>query len=206
LELIEQTKAVESQGEKPHAKPTLEDFDYDQDEFQTAYDEWYLADRKLQEQKQNQETEIKRQNEEWQERLNSYEVSKKKLKVRDYDDADSVVEGKFNETQRGVIIHASENPALTFYAIGKNEKMAEELANIKDPVKFAFAVSKMESKLKTTTRKARTNPESSLKSTGGAGKGKDHTLERLEAEADKTGNRTKVAAYKSKLRAQERNK
>ena len=103
-----------------------------------------------------------------------------------------------------MIIQGSDNPALTIYAIGKNSKVAQELADIKDPVKFAFAVSKMEGKLKMGKRKAKPAPEATVKG-GGGGVGKDHTLERLQKEADKTGDRSKIFAYRKKLRDQ-RNK
>lgn len=204
LEEQAQAQPQEPQVGDPGPKPTLEDFDYESAPYEEAIDKWYTADREFQEVRKSQEVEEKRQADDWQSRLNEYETEKTKLKangVKDFEDAEDAVSNMLSQTQRGIIVQGSENPALSFYALGKNPKMAQELANITDAVKFAFAVSKMENKLKTTKRKARTAPESTLKSSGGSG-GKDNTLERLRAEADKTGDRTKVNAYRMKLRRQ----
>jgi hypothetical protein len=197
---IEASKVVETQVDTPKAKPTLEDLDYDSDAYEKAIDEWYVADRKRKEVEQAQQAEQKRAQDEWQAKLNDFEASKKKLGVKDYEDAEDFVNENLSQTQRGIIVDGSDNPALSFYALGKNQKLAKELASITNPVKFAFAVSKMENRLKTTKRKARTNPESTVKSSGGSG-GKDNTLARLEAEADKSGDRSKVHSYRMKLRA-----
>ena len=84
-----------------------------------------------------------------------FETQKKKLGLKDFDDAEESVASMLTDVQRGIIVDGSDNPALSFYAIGKNKALAKELASITNPVKFAFAVSKMENKLKTTTRKGR---------------------------------------------------
>jgi hypothetical protein len=204
LEEIEQSSIAKSQGEKPKAKPSLEDFDYDSDLYENALGEWIVSEKERESQEVQIRQEQERQSQEWQNKLNDYENSKKSLKVKDYDDAWVSVENMFNQTQQGIIVQGSDNPALSFYAIGKNTKLAEELSNIKDPVKFAFAVSKMESKLKYGKKKARTSPEGSVKSSGTASKGADQTLDRLEKEADKTGDRSKIYRYKQSLREKQR--
>jgi hypothetical protein len=67
-------------------------------------------------------------------------------------------------------------------------------------VKFAFAVSKLESQLKVTNRKPATTPEKVLTGTGSTSGSVDSTLDKLRAEAEKTGDYTKVTAYKRKLK------
>ena len=98
--------------------------------------------------------------------------------------------------QQGMIVQGAENPALLVYALGKNPKKAKELASITDPVKFAFAVAKLETNLKVTKRKASSRPESKINGTGRPSGSVDNTLDRLRAEAEKTGNYTKVSQYK----------
>ena len=102
----------------------------------------------------------------------------------------------FNVVQQGVVIQGAENPALVIYALGKNPKKAKELAAIDDPVKFAFAVAKLESNLKIGNRKASTQPERTVSATARSSGSVDSTLERLREEASKTGNMDKVMAYK----------
>ena len=98
-------------------------------------------------------------------------------------------------------MQGSENPALVVYALGKNPKKAKELAAISDPVKFAFAVAKLETQLKVTPRKTAPVPERQIRGSAQLSGAVDSTLERLRAEADKTGDRTKVAAYLNAQRA-----
>jgi hypothetical protein len=59
------------------------------------------------------------------------------------------------------MLQGADNPALVVYALGKNPKKAKELSEIKDPVKFAFAVAKLEKELKVTNRRAAPHPSAS---------------------------------------------
>jgi hypothetical protein len=63
-------------------------------------------------------------------------------------------------------------------------------------VKFAFAVAKLETQLKVTNRRASTTPERTITSGGRVSGSIDSQLERLRAEALKTGDLSKVMAYK----------
>lgn len=120
------------------------------------------------------------------------------LKVSDYDDASQAFEDTFSIVQQGIVIGGPEDPkasALLRYALGKNPKKAKELAAIKDPVKFAFAVAKLETQLKVTPRKSAPPPDRQVRSSVAGATAVDNQLARLQAEADKTGDRSKVAAY-----------
>lgn len=179
------------------AKPTLESCDYDSDEYEQKLAGWYeqkrdydLEEAKVRDAQQAESTA-------WEKKLGDYEKAKASLKVRDYDEAEATALETFNVTQQGIVLQGSDNPALIIYAIGKNAKRAKELASITDPVKFAFAVAKLETQLKVTNRKAATAPERTLTTGGGRLSGAiDSTLERLRAEALKTGDLSKVMAYK----------
>ncbi len=182
-------------------KPKLEDYEYDADRFETALADWF--DRKRQ---ADTEAEKARQDEQaqqraWQEKLEGYGKAKAELRVRDFEDAEAVAQELFNVTQQGVVLQGADNPALVIYALGKNPKKAAELAKIEDPVKFAFAVAKLEKELKVTNRKAAPAPERMVSSTGRVSGAVDSTLERLRAEAEKTGNYTKVIQYKRQKQA-----
>jgi len=54
--------------------------------------------------------------------------------------------------------------------------------------------------LKVTNRKPATAPEKVLTGTGSTSGSVDSTLDKLRAEAEKTGDYTKVTAYKRKLK------
>ena len=178
-------------------KPTLESCDYDSDEYEQKLANWY--DRKREADAAEAEAEAQRDAEAkaWQDKLDSYAKAKASLKVRDYEDAEAFALDTFNVTQQGIVLQGSDNPALIIYALGKNTKRAKELASINDPVKFAFAVAKLETQLKVTNRKAAASPERTITSGGGRLSGSvDSTLDRLREEALKTGDLSKVMAYK----------
>lgn len=182
------------------AKPTLEAHDYDTDKFEAALASWYERKRAHDAEQARIEQEQEAQQRSWQERLEVYGQAREKLGVKDYEDAEDVVQNTFSQTQQGVIVQGAENPALVVYALGKNPKKAKELADIKDPVQFAFAVAKLETQLRMNKRKSAPQPDKPVVATGRGGGGVDSTLERLRAEAAKTGDYTKVVRYKQDKR------
>ena len=196
---VEQTKPKETEPTLG-AKPTLADSDYDEAAFEEKLDKWY-ADKRAYDEKQ-QEIEAKRQSEQkaWEEKVQSYTESRSKVKASDYEDAEALVMETFNETQQGMIIQGANNAAALVYALGKNPSKAKELAAIKDPVKFAWEASKLEGSMKATTRKPKSKPEKTVKGSGTLSGTTDGTLEKLRAEAAKTGDMSKVYAYKKKLK------
>lgn len=182
-------------------KPKLEDHDYDADKFEEALATWFERKRQADEANARQEAEVMNQQKAWQAKLDGYGKAKAELKVKDFEDAEAVAQELFNVTQQGVMLQGADNPALVVYALGKNPKKAQELAAIKDPVKFAFAVAKLEKDLKVTNRKAAPPPERIVTGTGRVSGAVDSTLERLREEAARTGNMTKVLQYKAQKRA-----
>ena len=178
------------------AKPKLEDHEYDAEKYEEALASWFERKRLVDAEAEKSRKTEEAQKQAWQEKLDNYGKAKAELKVRDYEDAEAVAQELFNVTQQGVVLQGADNPALVIYALGKNPKKAAELAKIEDPVKFAFAVAKLEKELKVTNRKAAPAPERMVSSTGRVSGAVDSTLERLRAEAEKTGNYTKVLQYK----------
>ena len=178
------------------AKPSLEQHDYDTDKYEASLADWYERKRSVDDQQAQARQAEQQQADAWQQQLQGYADAKSKLKVRDYDDAEEVAQQTFNVVQQGVMIQGAEDPALVIYALGKNPKKAKELAQIDDPVKFAFAVAKLESQLKVSNRKAATRPEGKVSATAPLKGAVDSTLERLREEASKSGNMDKVMAYK----------
>jgi desulfoferrodoxin (superoxide reductase-like protein) len=182
-------------------KPSLEEHDYDADKFEAALADWFDRKRQADEAQAKQEAEVMNQQKAWQAKLDGYGKAKAELRVKDFEDAEAVAQELFNITQQGVVLQGADNPALVIYALGKNPKKAKELSDIKDPVKFAFAVAKLEKELKVTNRKAAPPPERIVSGTGRVSGAVDSTLERLREEAARTGNLTKVIQYKAQKRS-----
>ena len=198
--LEELTKAKE-EPLKLGAEPTLEDCDYDSELFKVKFSEYLEQKRKVDEEQAKVRESEEQEKRQWQEKLDTYEARKVELKYPDYEDAEVFVLDKLNQTQKAVILQAADDPATMVYALGKNEGKAEELASIKDPIKFTKALTLLEAKLKVTQRKAKTKPERVISGGTSSSASVDKTLERLREEAEKTGNYSKVAAYKRKLKA-----
>lgn len=182
-------------------KPKLEDHDYDADKYEEALTSWFERKRQAEEVNAKQEAEVMNQQKAWQAKLDGYGKAKAELRVKDYEDAEAVAQEVFSITQQGVLLQGADNPALVVYALGKNPAKAKELALITDPVKFAFAVAKLEKDLKVTNRRQAPAPERIISGTGRSSGAVDSTLERLREDAARTGNMTKVIAYKAQKRS-----
>ena len=198
---LQTLQATETKPVALGAKPKLEDYDYDSDKFEQALDAWHERKRQVAEVEARARSAQEEQAKAWQTKLESYGKAKAELKVRDYDDAEEIAQQTLSVVQQGVILQGADNPALVVYALGKNPKKAKELSSIADPVKFAFAVAKLEKELKVMPRKSAPAPERVVQTTGPKSGAVDSTLERLRAEAEKTGDYNKVMQYRRQKRS-----
>lgn len=200
-EAKEQTAPVQTTIPSLGAKPKLEDHDYDTDRYEASLESWYKQKDAVESAKRQQQQQLEEQQRTWQSKLDGYAKAKTDLKVRDYEDAEATVQETLNVVQQGVVLQGAENPALVVYALGKNPKKAKELASISDPVKFAFAIAKLESQLKVTATRKPPPPERSAPSGNASISGTvDNALDRLRSEAERTGDFTKVLRYKQQQR------
>ena len=183
------------------AKPTLESCDFDGEKFEAELTAWHDRKRTVEQQAQQaQEAEAKARSE-WQKRLDAFAAGKTALKVKDYDDAEASVQEHFNTVQQGVILDGAENAALLVYALGKNPGKAKELAAITNPVRFAFAVAKLEAQLKVTERRAAPVPERVLRGNAPAQAFTDKKLEELRQQGLESGNMDRYFAAKRAAQA-----
>lgn len=198
---LESTASTETKPVQLGPKPTLDGCDYDSERYEAELAAWFerkrdadLAEQQVRDAQQAQERD-------WRSKLEAYGKAKAELKVRDYDEAEDAVQSLFDVTQQGVMLEGAENPALLVYALGKSPSKAKELAAIKSPVKFAFAIAKLEKELKVSTRtKQAPAPEKTVSGTARISGSVDSNLERLREEAARTGDISKVVAYKRQLK------
>ena len=182
------------------AKPTLQALDYDTDKYETAVADWYERKRKADEKAAAAREEAQKAEKSWSERLEAYQTAKASFKADDFDEVEASALEVLDTTQQGIIVHGANDPTLLIYALGKNEAKAKEIGAIKDPVKFAFAIAKLEDQLKVSTKKPSTQPEGRISGNAAPSGSIDSTLERLRTEANRTGDYTKVMEYKRKKR------
>lgn len=183
-------------------KPTLEGCEYDEEAYETALTKWHDDKRKVEEYKTTRERKQQEREKENQQVLESYQASAAKLKVPDFKDAEQLVSITLSDVQKALILEGATNPATLVYALGNAPDKLKELAAITNPLKFTIAFAKLEEKVKVTKRNDKPGPEGSIPKSGTTSRvnGVDKELERLEAEAEKTGDRTKIQAYKRSLR------
>lgn len=203
-ELEEKLKAVSPATEQSPVvlgrKPTLEGCDYDSDKFESELADWFERKRQADEAEAKQRARQQAEQESWQKKLETYTQSKTGLKVSDFQDAEETVLETLSVTQQGIILQGAQNPAVLVYALGKNPNKAKELAGITDPVQFAFAVAKLETQLSVTKKQA-PPPEKRINGNGSLGTSSAQ-LDRLREEAARTGDFTKVLAFKKQLKNQ----
>lgn len=188
-------KSPEPEVTEAGEKPDLEALDYDTDIYEQKLEEWFDRKRKSKKAATEREAESLKNNEQWQQRLDSYGSAKLALKAKDFAEAEAVVAEALDLTQQGIIVQGADNSALVIYALGKNPARAKKLSAIKDPVKFAFAVAKLEKDLK-MKRRTPPAPEKRVNGSGTKSGATDSALENLRAKASETGDYTKVVAYK----------
>lgn len=181
-------------------KPTLEDFDYDTDKFEASLVEWHGKKQRIDAMAAEKAKQAEAQEKAWAERLTAYTGQKQALKVPDFDDAEAFAQDTFSTTQQGVILQGADNPALLVYALGKNPAKAKELAAITDPVKFSFAVAKLETQLKTSSRKPSVAPEKGIQSSAPVKSAVSNRLETLKAKAEKSGDYSEYLSAKRALK------
>lgn len=183
------------------AKPKLSDFDYDEDQFESAVEQWHERKRQVEQQQAAKQAEEEKAKQAWQTKMQSYEERRQNVasKVRDFEEVEEAAKDKLTATQQGILIHAAENPELILYHLGKNPKKAQELSEITDPIQFAFAAAKLDSQMKIQTRKPSTQPERKPSGSAGLSGVVDQKLAQLEAKAAKTGDRTELIKYKKSL-------
>jgi len=195
-QLAKLSSAAEPTAVELGKKPTIEGADYDSDVYERQLIDWFEKKRAVEERQKSIEAERQKEQEAWNATLETYGQNRKSLKVKDFEEAELVVQDELSNTQQGMILQGADNPALLIYALGKNPKKAKEIASIKDPVKFAFAVAKLETQLKVKNRKAAAAPERVIQGSARSSGAVDSTLERLREEAARTGNMDKVMQYK----------
>jgi hypothetical protein len=136
-------------------KPTMESCGYDEAKFETELEAYHKRKNDAEAQVRERERAQAEERRSWDTRVAAYQEAKSKLKakVSDFDDAEAAVLASFDVTQQGILILAKQSEMLT-YALGKNDKVREGLAKIKNYGEFAIAVGELMGKLKVTPRKA----------------------------------------------------
>lgn len=193
LEQLEQRNGKQEQQQALREKPTLETHDYDSDAYEQDYAAWLNE-------KQQHESVVKAEQEKYQHYNERYKssVDAVRAKAKDYDEIEQSIVNIMPEQRQALVKMLVDSPAKMVYALGKSPEQMERLSKL-DDVQFAKEIVLLEIKMSSTTKNRNSNkPKPKTHELEGAAGGGDTQLAKLEAEADKTGDRSKVHAYKRK--------
>jgi hypothetical protein len=181
-------------------KPTLrdDDVDFDEDKFEAKLLKWNEQKRKIDEEKAAEASA-------WQKKNDEFNKAAASLKAPDFDDAKHAVIDAIDPVRQGILMKAAAQPHVVVLALGRQPEELKKLAAITDLVDFTVAVTKLEGQIKVSSRKP-PPPERTPSSAGRTTAVGDKTLEALEREFEKTGDRSKINAYKRAQKEQHKGK
>lgn len=184
-------------------KPDIDSCGFDGERLVNELDAWHERKRLIEEQQAKANAAVEEANKAWQSKLDNYNQAKASLRVRDFAEAEDVVREALSPLQQSAIVKLSKRPELVIYALGSRPGKAKELAAIKDPAEYIYALAQLEKDLKVSNGRTPPPPPERTPARGNASISStvDSTLERLRAEAEKTGDLSKVMEYKRNKRA-----
>jgi hypothetical protein len=195
--LAQVSRAPEVEPIQVGIKPTLEGCGYDEAVFDEEYDRWNLRKAQAAAQAEASQKAEEANKAAWADEMAAYEGRKKALGVKDFQASEEEVSLALSELQQVVLIKASDDNARLIYALGRSPAKLAEIAKIQDPFKLAAAVAKLEGQLKVTkTSRKPPAPDEAIRGSAPASPGNDRRLKQLEADAEKTGDRTALIRYK----------
>lgn len=186
----------------PGPRPTLEQYDYDEDKHAEAIEAW--AEKKVNAKaKVSQSTEA--QEAELEATRKRIADEKAALGRPDVEEAFELVRDTLTETQQSALVGAADhgNTAKLIYALAKNPDKLASLAGEQNIARFIKEVGKLEGQLKMVKRRKAPEPDVPEKGSGKISHGPTATqkqIEILEKEADKTGDRTALIQFKKQHR------
>jgi hypothetical protein len=200
-ELERSLEAVQG-GSKPDPlgkEPELEDFDYDADQFKAALKDWYVkkADHdKRQEQIRRQQEETAK---EWQAVQETYTKGKARFPAEKMAEAEEEVSTTLSGPRQAMLMDMADDSAALVVALGSNPEVLRKLSAIKSDAKFVKELAKVEMNVKVQSKKTPPPPERTISGSGRTPGASASNLDRIKAEAEKTGDYSKYFAEKRRL-------
>lgn len=186
-------------------KPDLyDDCEGDPERFEAELDAWKARKADAERHQNAAQEAAQQQQKQLETRLAKLAEQKQALGRPDADEAmDTVVTALGEAKFAGIagLLDDETDAAKFFYALSQSPTVLQELASQTDGIKLLKRVTKLEGQLQMTRRRAVIDPDTPERGSGKLSpESSDKTLEKLEKEAERTKDRSKVIAYKRKLR------
>jgi hypothetical protein len=183
-------------------KPTMASCDHDEEVFEKELLAYQVRERQIKKTADADKSVAQQQQQDWDGRMKVYDEQRAALNIPNLAEYEEQVDTILSTTQKQIIIHTAKNAAKVLAVLGKNPDLAAEIAGEKDNLRFTHAVGELETKVKMAKiKRTPIPPEGTVKGsmTTPGGSTVNTKLAKLEAEADRTGDRTKVIRYKTEL-------
>lgn len=184
-------------------KPTLAALDYDEDRYEAALDEWKERKRQA-EHADTSAAEQKRVATQRFERAHiAYKAKAQTLKIAGFDDAEKAFTDAMGAEFTGMVVQYAKEPAKLIAAVGKNPALLARVSSESDLVARYTQLIQMEPRIM-PKRAAPPPPEAETIQRGTASLARvdpNKELDKLEKEAERTGDRTKIIEWKRKQKA-----
>lgn len=182
-------------------KPTLESCEYDEERFEAELTAWHGRKTEADRAAEAQAEQDRKNAELWNGIEAKYRSGAAALKVPGFEAKEQKVDQTLPEIVRRAIKAYCDEPAKVIAALGSNDALLDRIAGEKDPIKQLVTLVKLESKMK-VTRTRQIEPDKPLSGSASLEiTDEAKQLEKLEKEAERTGDRTKLIAFKSRMKA-----
>lgn len=196
--LAELEQAAKPKPVEVGEKPTLESCDYDEERFEAELTDWHQRKARSEAQKAAAAKADEARQAEWADKVQTYDATKASLGVANYDEAEATVFDSLPQQTRALLFRKPEKTPALVVALSKSPAKLEELSKL-ELADAAIRIGELYAEVKVEKRrKAKAQPDRGIQ--GKTSAGADKTLERLEREAAKTGDRTEVIRYKRQQR------
>lgn len=193
LEQYENSNTTEQQALRE--KPTLDAHEYDSDAYEQDYAAW-LSEKSQHDARQKAEQE---KYQHYDERYKS-SVDAVRAKVADYDEIEQSIVETVPPQRQALIKMLVDDPARMVVALGKSPAQLEKLLGL-DDIQFAKQIVLLEQQMSSKTKSRNPNkPPPKTHELEGAAGGTDAKLAKLEADAERTNDRTALIAYRKQMK------
>lgn len=184
----------QSQQQGLREKPTLDAHEYDSDAYEDDYAAW-LGE------KTQHDTQMQAETAKYQKYDDGYKTSVDavRAKVPEYDEIEQSIVDALPLQRQAMIKMMTDNPARMVVALGKSPNKLQALSEL-DDMQFAKQIVLMEANMSNPKQNSTKPKPTSHKLQGSSGGNGDAQLAKLEAAADKSGDRSAIYAYKKAQR------
>jgi len=183
-------------------EPTLEGCDWLEDKFKSEWSAWNKRKQDADRQQEEQGKAIEAAKQKMDAALTTYRGHASKLGVKDYDVVERDVASALPVAlQNAIPLYFGDKGPLTVLALGRHPKLLAEIVALNDPVAQLLRIKEISMGVKGVQRKTPApEKDSIIQGSAAVGSNANKELARLEKEADKSGDRTKLIEYRRKMK------